>query len=179
MVFLCYFGFGERCWIAGEYLRKPCVERMFCNRPGRTPRWGPVNTPYITQNVMSQKGKGAELHTKSMEELDLVFIRLLHIYYTFQRLGCSGALLKIRVVFSPCWEPLLMAHQCLELLDCFSLCSHALISSIIFICLYTYFPQSSEIFFPGSFPSLTICITELLLKSQGAGSVLRRLGNKM
>lgn len=55
-----------------------------------------------TQNVKSQKGKGVELHTKNMEELDLVFIRILHIYYTFQRLGCSGALLKIRVVLSPC-----------------------------------------------------------------------------
>lgn len=55
-----------------------------------------------TQNVKSQRGKGAEWHTKNMEELDLVFVRLLHIYYAFQRLGCSGALLKIRVVLSPC-----------------------------------------------------------------------------
>lgn len=32
-----------------------------------------------TQNVKSQRGKGAEWHTKNMEELDLVFVRLLHI----------------------------------------------------------------------------------------------------
>lgn len=47
----------------------------------------------ITQNVKSQKGKGAELHTKNVEELSLGFVRFLHIYYAFQRLVCSGAYL--------------------------------------------------------------------------------------
>lgn len=78
------------------------------------------------------------------EELSLVFIRLLNspIMVRFKSWAVLEPvyLANIRVVFSPWCELLLMVLQCLELLDCLPLCSHALISSVFFIVLYTYFP---------------------------------------
>lgn len=59
----------------------------------------------ITLNVKSQKGEGAELHTKNVEELNLLFIRLLYIHIMhFKNWAVleSVYLLKIRVVFSLC-----------------------------------------------------------------------------
>lgn len=162
VVFLCYCVFWEGYWIAGEYLGSSFMARSiwgnhvlrgcFATELGELLDEDQlILQTAITLNVKSQKGEGAELHTKNVEELNLLFIRLLYIHIThFKNWAVleSVYLLKIRVVFSLCWDPLLMAHQCLELIVCFLLCSHALISSIIFICLCTYFPRSSDFFFP-------------------------------
>lgn len=153
MVFLfCYFAFGEGYWIAGECLGSVLMARSI---------WGNcmlggcfatelrellyedqlILQTVITQNVKSQKVvKGAELRAKNVEELNLVFIRLLYINYAFQRLGCSGACLLTKN--QNCLQSLLRASAYVASVsgtDCFSLCSRALISSNIFICCILIF----------------------------------------
>lgn len=94
----------------------------------------------ITQNVKSQKVKGAELHANNVEELNLVFIRLLYINYAFQRQGSTGSCLLTKN--QSCLQSLLRASAYVTSVsgtDCFSLCSHALISSNIFICCILIF----------------------------------------
>lgn len=134
------FLFAERYLIAGETGSWQGIseeitlsKRTLCNRPGRTPGRGLVSTPDC---------HNADLHTMNAEELSLLLLGFIMEHYRSWRWAVLDPvhLLKIRVVLSSCCKPLLIALQCLEMLDCLSLCFHALISSLFFILLYTYFP---------------------------------------